>query len=126
MRDVFTGAMSFRRLAVLLERLPVESEYKTELRETTDLTALPPPEPGSYGSWSQLELLVARLGDRMDHWLWMNADPKSRPASPPSPWPRPGVDDNVRAISPEALAYLEYVREHHGEAPPDDWRPATG
>jgi hypothetical protein len=83
MRDVFTGAMSFRRLAVLLERLPVESEYKTELRETTDLSALPPPEPGSYGSWSQLELLVARLGDRMDHWLWMNADPKSRPASPP-------------------------------------------
>jgi hypothetical protein len=117
--------MSWRRFAVLLRGLPIESEYKTAVRNTTDLSDLPAPEPGIYGPWSQADMLLARMGDLLSHWLWMNADAEKRPATPPPPYPRPGVDDasNVRAISLEAAAYLEYVREHHGAAPPPDWKP---
>ena len=120
--------MSCRRLSIVLERLPAESEYKTELRDAVDLKALPAPEPGAYGPWSQSDMLLARVGDLLSHWLWMNADPKGRPAQPPPPYPRPGVEDgaSVTPISPEALAYLEYMRDHGGAAPPDDWQPALG
>ena len=117
--------MSWRRFAIILENLPGESAYKTALRNSTDLTALPPPEPGVYGPWPQTDLLLARLGDLMSHWLWMNADPQSRPAQPPQPYPRPGVEvgSNVRPISPAARAYLLYLEEHQGAAPPEDWEP---
>jgi len=117
--------MSWRRFGVILRGLPIESEYKTAVRNGIDLSDLPPPEPGVYGPWPQTDMLLARIGDRLSDWLWMNADPKTRPAQPPPPHPRPGVDhSNVTAISPAALAYLEYVRENHGAAPPDDWKPA--
>lgn len=126
MRDLFTGRMSWRRFGVLLRGLPVESEYKTAVRNTVDLSELPDPEPGIYGPWSQGDMLLARVGDLLTHWLWANADPEKRPAKPPPPYPRPGVDapSNVRAISEEALAYLEYKRQNQGADPPADWKPA--
>jgi hypothetical protein len=124
LRDLFTGRLSWRRFGVLLRGLPVESEYKTAVRNTVDLSDLPDPEPGIYGPWSQADMLLARVGDLLSHWLWMNADPEKRPAAPPFPYPRPGVADNVRAISEEALAYLEYKRLHQGADPPPDWKPA--
>ena len=117
--------MSWRRFTVILEHLPAESEYKTALFASVDRSQLPPPEPGVYGPWSQTDMLLARVGDFLSHWLWMNADPEKRPPVPPPPYPRPGVEDNVRPISKAALAYLEYVREHRGEHPPDDWRPSS-
>jgi hypothetical protein len=119
--------MSWRRFTLILNHLPPESAYKTALLNDTDLTSLPDPEPGVYGPWPQTDLLLARMGDLMQHWIWMNADEKTRPKQPPRPYPRPGVElSNVRPISPEALAYLEYLRTHHGEAPPDDWAPEVG
>lgn len=125
LRDLFTGRMSWRRFAIVLNRLPVDSEFRTELRDATDFSTLPPPEPGVYGPWPQSDLLLARIGDLMQHWLWANADPEQRPANPPPPYPRPGVElGNVRAISDEALAYLEYKRLNQGADPPADWKPA--
>lgn len=116
--------MSWRRFAVILEHLPPESEFKTAVLRETDLTALPDPEPGQFGPWSQSELLLARIGDLLQNWLWMNADPDKRPKQPPQPYPRPGVEtSNVRPISPEAAAYMEYVRKNRRH-PPDDWKPA--
>ena len=117
--DLFTGRMSWRRFRVIWERLPPESAAKTQLRNATDLSELPPPKPGHYGAWSQAELLLARLIDSVDHLAWMQSD-GSKP--PPKPYPRPGVA-TVTPISKEALAYLEYVRAHQGEAPPEGWKP---
>lgn len=117
--------MTWRRLGVLLRGLPVDSEYKTALRNTVDFSALPDPEPGVYGPWPQTDMLLARVGDLLNHYIWMSADPEKRPATPPSPYPRPGVaSSNVRPISAAALAYLEYKREHQGADPPPDWKPA--
>lgn len=121
---MFAGRMSWRRFAVVLRGLPLESEYKTALRNTIDLSELPAPEPGIYGPWSQGDQLIARVGDLLQHWLWMNADPEKRPTAPPPPYPRPGVGSNVRPINPAAMAYLEYKRAHRGADPPDDWKPA--
>lgn len=117
--------MSWRRFAVILRGLPVESEYKTAVRNEIDLSDLPPPDPGVFGPWPQTDMLLAGIRDLLAHHLWMIADPEHRPARPPAPYPRPGVEtSNVSAISEEAALYLEYVREHHGEHPPDDWKPA--
>ena len=117
--------MSWRRFGVILRHLPIESAYMTAVRNATDPDAeLPPPEPGIFGPWSQTDMLLARIGDGVSALLWQNGqDPKS-PTPPPRPLPRPGVESNVRAICPEALAFLEYKREHRGEDPPDDWTPA--
>jgi hypothetical protein len=124
LRDLFTGRMSWRRFAVLLTGLPVDSEFKTALRNATDLDDLPEPEPGIYGPWPQTDMLLARGLDMFAHWMWANSDPDHRPAQPPPPYPRPGVvEGNVHAISEEALAYLEYKREHRGADPPADWKP---
>jgi hypothetical protein len=115
--------MSWRRFQVLLEHLPAESEYKTALRNQTDLSALPEPQPGVYGPWPQSDLLLARIGDLMQHWIWANSDAAQRSPTPPKPYPRPGVESNVRAISAKAAAYLEFKRTHQGADPPEGWEP---
>lgn len=117
--------MSWRRFGVILAHLPQESWFHTEVRNESDPSERVEPEPGVYGPWSQADHLAARTGDLLNHWLWMNADPDKRPAVPPAPHPRPGVEvDNVRPINDEAMAFLQYVRDHHGEHPPDGWKPA--
>lgn len=125
LRDLFTGGMSWRRLAVLLEHLPIESAFKTAVRDATDLSALPEPEDGVYGPTSQAEVLIARVGDLVQHGLWMFADPDTRPKQAPTPYFRFGERSNVHPISAEAAAYMEYVRENRRH-PPDDWKPAIG
>jgi len=123
LRDVFTGAMSWRRLRVILDHLPAESAYRTAVWNALDGTEnLAPPEPGVFGPWSQTDLLLARVGDLLDAQLWQNAGDANAPR--PKPYPRPGMESKVSAVSEEAIEYLEYLREHHGEAPPDDWFPS--
>lgn len=118
--------MSWRRFALVLDRLPEDSEFRTEIRESIDLTTLPEPEPGVYGRWSQGDMLLARIGDLLNHWLWMNADPEKRSQHSPEPYPRPGVgSSNVVPISPAAAEYMAYVRKHRCH-PPDDWKPQVG
>ena len=119
LRDLFTGALSWRRFGVILRGLPVESAYKTEVRNTIDLATLPPPEPGVHGPWPQTDMLLASIYDRLGDLVVVQGGYEK----PPQRFPRPGVD-NVRAISDEALAYLEYKREHRGADPPPEWKPA--
>ena len=112
--------MSWRRFGVVLSHLPSESAYMTALRDATDLEALPPPDLDRHGPWSHEALLLAGIFDRLGTLAWMQSDGKK---PPPPPYPRPGIASNVRAISPAARAYLEYLQAHHGEAPPDGWVP---
>lgn len=112
--------MSWRRFGIVLAHLPSESAYLTAVRNTTDLSDLPDPDPDTHGPWALRDLLMAGIFDRLGQLIWMQTDGKK---PPPPPYPRPGVESNVRPISPAAVAYLRYLAEHHGEAPPDGWEP---
>lgn len=120
LHDLVTGVMSWRRFAVVLAHLPIESAYRTELLNEADLSALPEPDPNRHGPWAHDELLLAAIFDRLGQLVWMQSDGKK---PPPPPYPRPGVGAKVRAINPAAQAYLRYLEEHRGEAPPADWQP---
>ena len=123
MRDLFTGRMSWRRLRVILSHLPEDSAYRTAVNNASDPDAsLPPPPPGIFGPWSKEALLLATALDLFRDWMWAQADPNKR-GPRPAPLPRPGVVAKVRPISAEALAFLEYKRQHQGEDPPEGWEP---
>jgi hypothetical protein len=113
--------MSWRRFAVLLDHLPPESAYRTEVLNTVDFDDLPAPDPDHHGPWAHSELLLAAIFDRLGQLVWMQSDGK-RP--PPPPYPRPGIRSReVRPINPAAEAYLRYLEAHQGAAPPADWQP---
>jgi hypothetical protein len=112
--------MSWRRFQVVLNHLPIESAYKTAVRDATDLSSLPEPDPDRHGPWSHEAMLLAGIFDRVGQLAWMQTDGKN---PPPPPYPRPGVASNVWPINPAAHAYLEYLQAHHGEAPPEGWEP---
>lgn len=122
LRDLFTGAMSWRRFQVVLDHLPSESAYVTAVRNSTDLSAVPEPQAGVFGPWAHSEFLLAGIYDRLGLLAHMQSDGK---APMPEPYPRPGVSPraSVSPISPKAAAYLAYLHEHRGEAPPEGWEP---
>jgi hypothetical protein len=124
--------MSWRRLGVILDQLPPESAYYTAVRESLsphELAELSErADQSRFGPWSHLEMLLARVGDGINHLAWMQTKGDT-PA--PDPYPRPGVrrPGNVVPLNPEAaayhLAYLREVERLHGAAPAPDWRPAN-
>lgn len=120
--------MSWRRLGLILRHLPPESQFKTALRDGLDIDwdALPEPDPNQHGPWTRGDMLQARTGDLLAHWLWMNSE-NAKSTPPPDPYPRPGVKPRkkVTPLNPAAVAYLQYLQEHHGAAPPPDWKPAV-
>lgn len=92
--------ISFRRLAVLIDGLPLESRLAR---------AAGAPKPGS---WTNVEELLAGavevLGDFRNLFVLANSDPrKGRPHLPEVRVPRPGVDgrkDRKRPATSEELA----------------------
>lgn len=118
--------MSWRRFRLILKHLPQESRYVTALRNTADPDRIPDPEPGVYGPWSQTDRLLADAVDLLAQRLYQASDGKG---PKPEPTPRPGVASRqkVRAINPEAQAYLlarlRYMEENQGASPPPDWKP---
>lgn len=87
------GRMTWRRLRVLIERLPPQSATMTAIRRDS-----PPPsgeqeqrDPDA-GRWSQLEMLVAALIDevRRNNYYLLRIN-GSKTVKPPTPVPRPGV-----------------------------------
>lgn len=118
--------MSLRRFGVILQSLPSDSQYKTAVRDSgpIDWDNLPEPDPDVHGPWSETNLLLASLVDQVARARWDFSDRKT---PPPDPVRRPGVvtRNKVTPISPQAAAYLDYLREHQGAAPPPDWNPAV-
>jgi murein L,D-transpeptidase YcbB/YkuD len=95
--DVHRGAMTWRRLRVLIQHLPSESSTWTALRNAMSEEELA--EQADKGEpekarWSQLEQLVAASLDatRRVEWavLAVNTEKAKRP-KPPEPTPRPGA-----------------------------------
>lgn len=115
LRDLWRGRMSYRRLWVLLNRLPQESWTQTELRDSQPDSALISPETGrdSFGPWALINYQAAALLDAVQRVAYVCAvagalDPKPEA---PKPTPRPGAKrSKVRAINPAAAAYLGRLR----------------
>lgn len=116
-----TTRMTFRRLRVLIDRLPQESASYTamrdahtdeELREQVKLRG----EPQGHGPLSRHDLFLIDLADQLK-WIEY-AIYRSQGGKPhkPEPTPRPGVPgkkkkDSVQALNPAGLAHLQQLRE---------------
>lgn len=110
--------MSSRRLGVVLRNLPGDSAYQTAIRDSLTADQLRElagtGDPDKHGRWNRSEMLIARLVDTANYFLWSQSDRKS-PA--PSPTPRPGIASNVTPINAAAVAYLEQTRLLRGAHP---------
>lgn len=105
LRDLWRGDLTWRRLAVLVAALPPESATKTAIRDSMtpeQLASLP--TSSGHGPWSNSELLLAAVVDRLSLLLWQNSRSKSKQ---PPPIPRPGVEQTSgRRISDKGVTYL--------------------
>ena len=131
--DHFRGKLGWRKLLVLLERLPPESALNTAIRN-----AMPEGRPEELAGdpvrapWSTVEAMLASLIDevRINSWLYAQAHSDST-LPKPQPIPRPGVrsrkrrglpleaaialDPRLRGMSPEeAQAFLDGVMIRRG------------
>lgn len=98
-RDVFrpgggASRLTWRRLGVLIRRLPPESATMTELRNSyPESVSEDGPDPAE-GQWSQAEMLLAAVVDsvRMLQWTYVSAHAgKGQRPERPEPIPRPGT-----------------------------------
>ena len=106
LRDLWRGDLTWRRLAVLVAALPPESATKTAIRDglTPEQLASITPREG-HGPWSNAELLLAAICDRLALLLWQNGAKSGTPQ--PKPITRPGVERaGARTISDRGVAYL--------------------
>lgn len=98
--DVFVGRLSWRRLAVLLRQLPIDSNTA---RATT----------GPAADWSVTDYLLARVVDAEEAALWQRSGGRGRK---PRAVPRPGQHDDGHRIGrthrpvAEVRAYLARFR----------------
>jgi hypothetical protein len=116
---LYDGSLSDRRAWVLIRGLPPESLTSTALREQMTDEEISSYAGDGYGRWSQAEMLLARLIDEAAFNTYAvlavnSSNSKSLPL--PKPFPRPGVPrpkPTVLDASPEALAYLQAIRDRH-------------
>lgn len=89
--------MTWRRLRMLIERLPPESATMTALRLANPRPAGDDGPDPATGRWSQSEVLLASAVDELRYLRHenrrMNGDKKSKP---PEPIRRPGVVDKSK------------------------------
>jgi len=77
--DLFTGSLSWRRLTVLVRKLPPESSLAGVISE---------------GQWGLTDQLLAGIFDQLALANWQRAGNKK--AKRPKPIPRPGVERDKR------------------------------
>lgn len=130
LRDLFLpgggpGRLSWRRLDALIAGLPGHSATMTAIRDSLGderLAELSKDATPEHGQWSHEALRLAALEDVAKQILWRVTQVTAPPGTKvpfPEPVPRPGVAARRRRkLSNEAHAYLRYLREHGGAAPP--------
>lgn len=113
-RDLFrpTTVLTWRRLKVLLNGLPPESLWCTQLRREA------PPEVVvsddiSGMRWSTIHDLLASLIDATNAVQWTLVKVNSTKAPPPlQPFPRPGSKTRRRGMSAKARARIAELRNN--------------
>ncbi|TDD54591.1 hypothetical protein E1286_05220 [Nonomuraea terrae] len=99
MRDVLRpgggeSRMTWRLLGNLIRHLPPESATKTALRnKMSDAEIAQAAKHGdpSQGQWSQLEMLMATISDKLSWLLHATLVANGGKSKKPEPTPRPGV-----------------------------------
>ncbi len=117
--------LTWRRLGTIVDGLPGHSALKAALRDSIGderLAELSKAGPKEHGQWSHEARRLAAIEDSLNRILWrvMQATSKD-PAKIPFPEPvaRPGViAKQRRKLTSQGHAYLQYLREHRGQAPP--------
>ncbi|QUQ62690.1 hypothetical protein [Kutzneria sp. CA-103260] len=94
--DHYRGTLSARRLRVLVQHLPADSNLVRALH-------------GEQADWRLADHLLATVVDQLAvaNWLFVSANSGDgdRP-EPPAPLPRPGIEESAatRASTPEEIA----------------------
>lgn len=109
---MYRGDLSYRRLWVLVTKLPQESATQTELRDAAPPVVVEANAETKFGPWSVINYQLAQVLDALHRLEYVEAvtggiEPKP---DPPKPTPRPGAS-NVRQLrTPEEVAYLQALR----------------
>lgn len=113
LRDLWRGRMSYRRLWVLLNRLPQESWTQTILRDRTpdDALVAPARDEQRFGPWALDNYQLASVLDAIRHLEFTLARVNGNEWPPPDPTPRPGVQRRGKpSLSPRGVTYLNSLR----------------
>ena len=116
LRHLFTGELTYLELGALIARLPSESAYRTEIRNKfsdEELAAMP--TPATHGAWSHSDLLLAAIFDALQALAHIQVARAGVHHEPPDPLPRPGIVTRRREVSPQAIAYLDRIRQRHAQ-----------
>lgn len=101
-----------------MEHLPPESAFKTALRNqyTDEQLAAAADQSTGHGPWSRAEMLLAAVFDALQVLTHVQVSRAGVSSDPPTPLSRPGVVDAAKKpVSPQALAYLQRIRDQHAE-----------
>jgi hypothetical protein len=117
--DLFTGGMTYFELAALLAHLPMESAYRTAVRDSfTDEELAEMSEQATdraHGPWTREALLLAASFDALRQLSHIQVARAGVQQDPPQPLPRPGVVDKRPKLGPQTVAYLDAIRRRHAE-----------
>jgi hypothetical protein len=119
--------MTWRLLGNLIRHLPPESATKTALRNRmSDAEIAQSSKQGdpSQGQWSQLEMLLATISDKLSWLLHVTLIAHGGKSKKPEPTPRPGVKAKGKRSRPalsQAQAEAVY-RRIHGESLNGTWQ----
>lgn len=124
--------MTYRRVRVLIDRLPPESATKTAMRDSLSDAQLAAymdehaedADEGGHGPLSRSDMVLFDIHDQLK-WLEyaVYAAQGAKPTQP-KPRPRPGLVDEsdkqqhairAKANSPAGIAYLNQIRDRRGE-----------
>lgn len=118
---MFLGRMTWRELDSIISRLPMESAYRTEVRDQytdEELVELHKQnDDPKHGRWSRLELLISTLIFDTRRLIYTDQVVGGWKEAPlPEPVKTPGSGASFRkARDPRAVAYLQRIRDQHDQ-----------
>lgn len=102
--------MSYRRLWVLVDRLPAESWTQTQLRDDPPADLELAAAPQTFGPWALDNYQMASLLDAVRHLEYTLAVVNGNEWTPPEPSPRPGTNRPKLKQTEASISYLKGLR----------------